>query len=112
MRLRTISSGLIALCLTGVAMAATVYKWTDANGTVHFSDQPQPGAERIVTKEPNTVPATPVPSSRGNSSSQGTRKAGNSVGDYSAFEIDAPMPDQTFQETTIDVRLHLEPALA
>ncbi len=29
--------------------AAVVYKWTDADGVVHFSDQPVPGAEKIVT---------------------------------------------------------------
>ncbi len=29
--------------------SAVVYKWTDADGVVHFSDQPVPGAEKIVT---------------------------------------------------------------
>jgi len=27
------------------AHALVVYKWTDAQGVVHFSDQPVPGAE-------------------------------------------------------------------
>jgi Domain of unknown function (DUF4124) len=29
--------------------AAVVYKWIDADGVVHFSDQPVEGAEKIVT---------------------------------------------------------------
>lgn len=31
------------------AGAAVVYKWIDADGVVHFSDQPVPGAEKITT---------------------------------------------------------------
>jgi hypothetical protein len=31
------------------AHALVVYKWTDAQGVVHFSDQPVPGAEKILT---------------------------------------------------------------
>ena len=29
-----------------------IYKWIDADGVVHFSDQPVPGAEKIVTSSP------------------------------------------------------------
>ena len=36
--------------LTAVAaQSAVIYKWTDANGVVHYSDQPVPGAEKIIT---------------------------------------------------------------
>jgi hypothetical protein len=31
------------------AQALVVYKWTDAQGVVHFSDQPVPGAEKVQT---------------------------------------------------------------
>jgi hypothetical protein len=31
------------------AQALVVYKWIDAQGVVHFSDQPVPGAEKVVT---------------------------------------------------------------
>ena len=42
--------------LTGplAVRAAVVYKWTDADGVVHFSDQPVPGAEKIITASGNT----------------------------------------------------------
>ncbi|HEX4151301.1 MAG TPA: DUF4124 domain-containing protein [Steroidobacteraceae bacterium] len=29
--------------------AAVVYRWIDADGVVHYSDQPVPGAEKIIT---------------------------------------------------------------
>ena len=35
--------------------AAVIYKWTDAQGVVHYSDQPVPGAQKIYTTNP--VPA-------------------------------------------------------
>ena len=39
------TSGLIPLA----AHALVVYKWTDAQGVVHYSDQPVPGAEKVFT---------------------------------------------------------------
>lgn len=36
------------LGVSSVSWAATVYRWVDADGVVHFSDQPGPGAEKIV----------------------------------------------------------------
>lgn len=39
-----------ASCLAPfAAQALVVYKWTDAQGVVHFSDQPVPGAEKVTT---------------------------------------------------------------
>jgi hypothetical protein len=35
------------LFLAGAAAHATTYRWVDANGVVHYSDQPQPGATKI-----------------------------------------------------------------
>lgn len=37
------------LAVSSVSWAATVYRWVDADGVVHFSDQPAPGAEKINT---------------------------------------------------------------
>jgi hypothetical protein len=43
------------------AWAAEIYRWTDADGSVVFSDKPAPGAERIEVGEPTIVPAEPLP---------------------------------------------------
>lgn len=47
------SLGLVALLAALPVDAQAIYKWTDANGVVHYSDQPPPesaGAERINIK--------------------------------------------------------------
>jgi hypothetical protein len=38
---------LCTLLLLVCPLHADIYKWTDDNGNVHFSDKPQPGAETI-----------------------------------------------------------------
>jgi len=90
--------------------AAVVYKWTDAAGTVHFSDQPVPGAEKIVTSgasangiggnnlassnaaSPNTAPTTPPA--------------------VSTLAIDSPAREQVFfGSDEVPVQLRIEPGL-
>ena len=51
------SASLIAFCL--VATGADIYRWKDAGGTWHYSDQPQPGAELV--RGSNKPPAPPPP---------------------------------------------------
>jgi len=51
----------IALLGSTAFAAGEVYRWRDANGIWHFSDQPQPGAElvRNVSRTPAQQPAQP-----------------------------------------------------
>jgi hypothetical protein len=37
----------LMLLVSSLALAATVYKWVDENGVVHYSDQPHPNAEKL-----------------------------------------------------------------
>jgi hypothetical protein len=50
-----------------------VYRWKDANGVWHYSDQPQPGAELVKTGRRNssssTPAAPPTPAAAGNAAS-------------------------------------------
>jgi len=54
----------LMLLVAPLAVAATVYKWVDENGVVHYSDQPHPNAEKVHVKEPQTYresgPMTPA----------------------------------------------------
>jgi Domain of unknown function (DUF4124) len=59
--MRTLLFTLISLGCS-LAVAATVYKWVDENGVVHYSDQPHPNAEKVQVKEPQTFKALPTPS--------------------------------------------------
>ena len=40
----------IALLLLPALSFGEIYRWTDANGQVHFGEQPAPGAERVEVK--------------------------------------------------------------
>ncbi len=63
----------LLLLAAPLALAATVYKWVDENGVVHYSDQPHPNAEKVHVKEPQTyresnplaAPAAPSPDGGG-----------------------------------------------
>jgi hypothetical protein len=68
-----------ALLIAGSALAAgEIWRWKDSNGTWHYSDQPQAGAElvrrsgRTMTEgsAPATAPATQAPSMTASDGSQ------------------------------------------
>jgi hypothetical protein len=50
-----------AVAIAATAHAATVYRWTDANGTVHFGDAPPPHPGRVETQYLPDVPAPAPP---------------------------------------------------
>jgi Domain of unknown function (DUF4124) len=46
------------LTACGAAWSATVYKWVDENGVTHFSDQPNPKAQKLQVSGAQTYGAT------------------------------------------------------
>jgi hypothetical protein len=90
--------------------AAVIYKWVDADGVVHYSDQSSPGAEKIVT----AVPSAPAASGARNPTGpiapvQRTAQGGLN---YTDFTITAPAQEQTFfGEDVVAVHLNLNPSL-
>ena len=58
----TTAAGLLAVCIVATgAGQGDIYRWKDANGNWHYSDQPQPGAELVrgnPRKPPPSAPAT------------------------------------------------------
>ena len=90
------------LLLIPILVLGQVYKWTDANGKVHYSDRPVSGAEPLGVPVKKTPPAQqqPAPSQA-------------SLGPYTQFEILAPEPNATVRdaEGKVQVGLVLEPAL-
>jgi hypothetical protein len=103
-----IALGLFAACAAG---AAVVYKWTDAEGVVHFSDQAVPGAEKIVTASGasngiggQTPTASPSPSAAARKPPGGMKIV--------ELAIDSPSKEQVFfGDDSVPVHLHLVPAL-
>jgi len=88
--------------------AATVYRWVDADGVVHFSDQPEEGAEKIVTSQDSsrgilTGPAPGAPA--------GQDKPKNTTFADTQVSIVSPAREQTFSgEETVTASLSVEPA--
>lgn len=93
--------------------AAVVYKWTDSDGVVHYSDQPVPGAEKIFTSG-SPAAAGSVASERSASPGQQTGPKKNVPPglSYTQLAITSPAPEQTFfGDEVIGVHLSAEPAL-
>ncbi len=52
---------LAALTVSTTAMAAELYRWTDADGRVHYTDMPPPSAAAVNTETKRTYTETPAP---------------------------------------------------
>jgi hypothetical protein len=63
-------AGLGLLCATALADngTTTVYKWVDAQGVVHYSDQPHPNAQKLEVRGAQTFSSLPLPPSSSSSS--------------------------------------------
>jgi hypothetical protein len=100
-----IALGLSALI--SAVPAAVVYKWVDADGVVHFSDQPVPGAEKITTSGGSSrgILGQPMPSGGGPPEKPKPRPVQHA-------SISSPTPDQTFTGgEQVSASLSVDPAL-
>ncbi len=93
--------------------AAVVYKWTDSDGVIHYSDQPVPGAEKIFTASGPSPGGTASSARSANPASSGPPEKRTAPGlNYTQFSITSPAPDQTFfGDDVISVHLTLDPGL-
>jgi hypothetical protein len=98
------------------ATAAETWKWKDANGVVHYSDQPAPGAERIEVVVPKPSSSTPrqaaeaAPRAAAAAASPDANQPANVP--YTRCVITAPDSEETFNATTsVTVGLLVEPVL-
>jgi hypothetical protein len=91
------------------ASAAVVYKWVDADGVVHYSDQPVPGAEKIYTSSAAKA-GTVVPLAA--AATQAAKKPPVPGLEFTQFAITSPAADQTFfGDEAVGVHLALTPGL-
>lgn len=100
---------MLAALAAFAAQATVVYKWTDADGVIHFSDQPVPGAEKISTGATNTA-TSGAPGTAPAPATDGQQKSG--ALDYAEFSITSPTPEQSFfADQPINANLALNPSL-
>ena len=98
---------IVVLFAAHAVQAAVVYKWTDADGVVHYADQPVPGAEKITTGISTVHTVTTQYSPK---KAVETPKSQPKLG-YTTVAIAAPTPEQTFFDAPVAVRLNVEPEL-
>jgi Domain of unknown function (DUF4124) len=109
------------LLLCGVALAAgaaEVWRWKDANGVVHYSDNPQPGAERVAVNAPASAGEAAAPDSgsdyANDTASEGASSNAQAVQPvrYASCTVNQPSHDQVFQGLQpVGVELRIEPGL-
>jgi hypothetical protein len=91
------------------AQSAVVYKWTDADGVVHYSDQPVPGAEKIITSG-KSLNGYAAPSSPANPNPNGQQPRAGAAAQArpAGITIASPQQDQNFfNDEPINVSLSL-----
>jgi hypothetical protein len=106
--------GLLGVVQAGPASAETkrdLWKWTDADGVVHFSDKPQPGATRVSIATGVSTPAAQpvVPTQPANSKPPVQERV-----QYESLQLTQPGNGETFFNTDaqVPVGLALTPSLA
>jgi hypothetical protein len=89
------------------AIAAPAWTWVDANGTVHFSDRPVPGARQVELAGAQGFGAQ-APARIARSDGQATPGA-----PYQAAEIVSPADQETLWNigATLPVQVRFQPAL-
>ena len=108
--MRTLAIFLGLMWFAAGAVAATTYRWVDADG-LHYSDQPHPGAEQIVLGQVQTYssPAAPeivMPAER---QAQARDAAGFH---YDSCAVVQPATDQVFFDIdSLTVTVQVQPAM-
>ncbi len=88
--------------------AGVIYKWIDADGVVHYSDQAVPGAEKIATSSSSLNRAVSGPSQP----SAGTAQPKPGASSAQQLTLLSPSPEQVFfNDETVSVHLDVQPAL-
>jgi hypothetical protein len=105
--------GLVALCLltvSGLGAAATMYKWTDAQGVVHYSDTPHPGAEMIQISGAQTYHNTSTNSTPTNPAAAAAA-AQASKSTYTCAITQPASEEALYAPETVDISVQATPAL-
>jgi Domain of unknown function (DUF4124) len=99
---------LVSVLAAFAVQAGVIYKWTDADGVVHYSDQSVPGAEKIATSSSSLNRADSGPSQP----SPGSTQPKPGVPATQQLTLVSPSAEQVFfNDDTVNVSLDVRPAL-
>jgi hypothetical protein len=98
----------LLLLLCSVALAATVYRWVDDDGVVHYSDQPHPNAEKLQVHAAQTY----KPSAADSTSNASGPASSAAPAPYKGCAIMQPQDGQEFANIdSLTVAVQTDPAL-
>ncbi|HEY3858566.1 MAG TPA: DUF4124 domain-containing protein [Gammaproteobacteria bacterium] len=94
--------------IPSLGAADTLYKWVDAQGNVHYSDKPAPGATKInIPKAATFTPPAPMPVT---SDAHGDRQ--QAAASPTVISISSPEDQATLWNTdTVTVNVSVTPSL-
>ena len=100
---------------TSLVHAAPAWRWVDANGQVHYSDTPVPGATQIELSGAQTFGSSArQPAAANKSASQPASQRSTGANErYRAFNIVSPKQQETLWNvgTVVSVQIELDPLL-
>lgn len=104
--MRRIALFLVLAAIPALA-AAAVYRWVAPDGSVEFSDQPHPGAQKVVIPPANVYKPAQLPTPTAPAAAAPSRAP------YRFFRIVAPAAGATVRSNNgdVSVALKVEPAL-
>jgi hypothetical protein len=112
-RILVLASCLLAFASQAQQSTKELWTWRDANGVVHFSDTPGPGAKRVDLVVPGAPSggATAQPPATPSAVAKPPAAPGTT---YSSLEIWQPENGASFfdADATVGVRIRTEPAVA
>ena len=101
-------AALAALAAGSPCLAQTMYRWVDAQGVVHYSDTPQPGAQAIPVPSAQTYRAPPVPAAPPAT----TTSASATTAGYQSCAITQPAADANlFAPEALNISVQVVPSL-
>lgn len=96
-----------------IVVQADIYKWTDNNGNVHFSDQPRDGAKKIEIPDAQTYEQKKETSAQQHSLDQQNEETKSDKSQYQSIAILKPQKEDTVRdnEGIVEVLINVEPTL-
>lgn len=93
-----------------VVLAATVYKWTDEDGVVHYSDQPHPNAEKVHVQAVQTYKSGPYDA--GGGAQPAPSGGGTAPAAYAGCAIAQPADNQNYPNAdSLSIVVRTDPSL-
>ena len=100
------------LLIPSLGVADTMYKWVDAQGNVHYSDKPAPGATKIDVPKVHTFTPPPAAAVTDGNNNAGQNQQRQRVATSYSIGINSPQDQETlWNVTSVTINVSVSPAL-